>query len=164
MEIQVFLGVISIVYGMLMFFDFFFKSCMMLPYLEFLQNSGISIRFFRIMFYTTKINRTIQRWSTKLPWFYRQSFRLGCYVTLVLFPVAVGFVIASLFNGIGETESENVAQGAGQDVARLEILLPGVNLPLNQIGYYVTALLICSVVHEAGHGIAAVLEEVPVLG
>lgn len=34
--------------------------------------------------------------------------------------------------------------------------VPGVNLPISDIGYYVATLVICSVVHELGHAIAAV--------
>ena len=138
----------------------------MLPYIEFLQCSGISVKFFRLQFHTTKVNRTIVKWSTKMPSFYKNSFKLGCYLTGVLFPVAFGLVIASLFSSPSTTSDTQPVQVASrsEDMARLEILLPGVNLPLSQIGYYVVALLICSVVHEAGHGIAAVLEDVPLLG
>lgn len=147
---------------MLMFFDYFFKSCMMLPYLEFMKNSGFSVRFFRLQFYSTRMNRSIVKWSSKFPNFYRQSFKLGCYMSMLMLPLSLALVISSIFDG-GSQES-TVAASASGDVARLEILLPGVNLPLNQIGFYVVALLICSVVHEAGHGIAAVLEDVPVIG
>jgi len=45
-----------------------------------------------------------------------------------------------------------------------EIMLPGVNLPIDEIGYYIAALALSSVTHELGHGIAAVLEDVPVTG
>jgi S2P endopeptidase len=163
MEIYIFFGVVCIIYGMLMFFDFFFKSCMMLPYLEFLKATGITVKFFRLNFYTTGFNRFITRWSSKMPSIYRNSFMVGCYVTILLFPVAMCLVVASLFSGSAPT-ANGTTNNQVEDVARLEILLPGVNLPLNEIGYYILALLICSVVHEAGHGIAAVLEDVPVVG
>lgn len=140
----------------------------MLPYLQFLKSSGISIRFFRLQFYTTGMNRTIVKWTSRMPGFYRNSFKLGCYITMILFPIATILIIQSLFSGSsalpalnGNTEQAVVQS---EDLARLEILLPGVNLPLNQIGYYIAALLICSVVHEAGHAVAAVLEDVPVIG
>lgn len=162
-----FLSIVCIIYAMLMFFDFFFKSCMMLPYLEFLKSSGISIRFFRLQFYTTGMNRTIVKWSSRMPSFYRNSFKLGCYLSIILFPIAMGLVVSSLFSGSSaNTSIENTKAAVVQSTgaARLEILLPGVNLPIDQIGYYIIALLICSVVHEAGHAVAAVLEDVPVVG
>lgn len=160
MEVFVFLGIICLIYAMLMFFDYFFKSCMMLPYLDLLKSSGISVRFFRLQIYTTGFNRWIVKWSSKLPSVYRHSFKLGSYFSMILFPIALCLVIASLFPGSQSAEETSKSE----DIARLEILLPGVNLPLDQIGYYIVAVLICSVVHEAGHGIAAVLEDVPVLG
>lgn len=167
MEIQVFFGLVFLIHVILMFFDYFFKSCMLLPYLEFLQTSGFSIRFFRLQIYTTKINRIIIKWSSKIPNFYKHSFKLGCYITLLLFPVAMYFVIASLFSGTSKSANgKNISLPLAQteNVARLEILLPGVNLPVNQIGYYIIGLLICSIVHEAGHGISAVLDDVTVVG
>lgn len=163
MEFYVFLGVVGALYGILMFFDFFFRSCMMLPYIEFLQSTGISVRYFRLQFHTTGLNRFIVKWSSKMPSIYRNSFKLGCYMTMILFPFAMCLVIGSLFSG-STSSDENVPSAEKENSARLEILLPGVNLPFNQIVYYIVTLLICSVVHEAGHAIAAVLEDVPVLG
>ena len=34
--------------------------------------------------------------------------------------------------------------------------MPGVNLPMSQIYYYLLTLLVCGVLHEVGHAIAAV--------
>lgn len=36
------------------------------------------------------------------------------------------------------------------------VQVPGVNIPISDIGYYVLTLLICSVFHELGHATAAV--------
>lgn len=146
---------IIIIYGIVMFLDFFFKSCMMLPYIEFIQSSGITVKFFRLQFHTNTFNRFINRFSSKMPWIYKQSFKLGFYVTMILFPIAMCLMVISLFTiGSSPEPSEGMSKASGsadkEETAHLEILLPGVNLPLNQIGYYIFALLICSVVHEAG--------------
>lgn len=167
MDFLVLISIVTSFYGILMFLDYFFKSCMMLPYIEFLASTGISVNFFRLQFHTTKFgHRTIIKWTSKLPWVYRHSFKLGCYTAMLLFPLALLIVLASLFSGsISSTDGLSSNQLAkSQDIARLEILLPGVNLPLNQIGFYIISLLICSIVHELGHGFAAVLEDVPVTG
>lgn len=155
MAFVVFLGVVCLIYSFLMFLDFFFKSCMMLPYLEFLKTSGISVKFFRLIFYTKGFNRFLVKWTSKLPSIYRNSFKIGSYfVIIILFPIAMCLVIISLFSGY----QNNAAQSSGtENIARLEILIPGVNLPLDQVGFYILSLLICSVIHEAGHGIAAVV-------
>jgi hypothetical protein len=36
------------------------------------------------------------------------------------------------------------------------VQMPGVNLPVSQIWYYMLTLLICGILHEVGHAIAAV--------
>lgn len=46
----------------------------------------------------------------------------------------------------------------------LYLQMPGVNLPSNQIGYYLLTLFTCGVLHEAGHAVAAVREQVRVNG
>lgn len=42
--------------------------------------------------------------------------------------------------------------------------MPGVNLPFNEIGYYVLSLAICSIFHEFGHALAAAREDVQLFG
>ena len=34
--------------------------------------------------------------------------------------------------------------------------MPGVNLPASQVSYYLLTLLVCGILHEIGHAIAAV--------
>lgn len=34
--------------------------------------------------------------------------------------------------------------------------MPGINLPMSQIVYYMLTLFVCGVLHEVGHAIAAV--------
>ena len=34
--------------------------------------------------------------------------------------------------------------------------MPGVNLPASQLSYYLLTLLVCGILHEMGHAIAAV--------
>lgn len=92
------------------------------------------------------------------------SFKLGVYVTSLLFPVALVLVLISTFSSGSSGGSSDGISEKSSEIVRLEILLPGVNLPISQFGYYIVSMLICSVVHELGHGIAAVLEEIPVVG
>lgn len=40
-------------------------------------------------------------------------------------------------------------------LCRLE-QVPGVNLPISQLTYFFSAILISGVIHEVGHGVAAV--------
>lgn len=42
--------------------------------------------------------------------------------------------------------------------------MPGVNLPLNHLGFYILTLLMCVFLHEAGHAMAAIRERVRLHG
>lgn len=41
----------------------------------------------------------------------------------------------------------------------LHLQMPGVNLPASQVSYYLFTLLVCGILHEIGHAIAAVRYE-----
>lgn len=56
------------------------------------------------------------------------------------------------------------AQGDSTRGGVLQVVIPGVNLPSGEIGCYLATLLACSVVHEAGHAMAALAEGVAVHG
>ena len=43
-----------------------------------------------------------------------------------------------------------------KEEAMLQPVVPGVNLPSYDLPYYLITLLVCTVVHEIGHAIAAV--------
>ena len=43
-----------------------------------------------------------------------------------------------------------------KEEAILQPVLPGINLPKSDLPYYFLTLLVCTVVHEMGHAIAAV--------
>lgn len=77
------------------------------------------------------------------------------YLTLIMFPFAVLLIVTalvqSLFVGSHYSSEQNVL---------VEPVIPGVNLPASELGYYCLALLVCSIFHELGHAIAAVHEDV----
>lgn len=150
------------------------------PYDAFLKNTGVNVQFMHLKWHTTAFNRLVLRlgnsggsccrsWLTK-------SFTVGVLIALSLVPVGIILLFITIFGG-GTNSSSGAAvtgNGAGSKILdntaaskqtiSLEILLPGVNLPLEEIGYYVATLLISTVVHELGHAIAAVLEDIPVTG
>ncbi|XP_053687402.1 membrane-bound transcription factor site-2 protease [Sabethes cyaneus] len=163
MDMLIILGVVVLIYGLLLFFDNFFKSCMHYPYEVFLRKTGLSVKLFRLQWHTTALNRSIVKWSTAYPKLLDLNFSLGVYVSILLMPVASCLLIATAFhtNAAGKTSAE---AGSGKQAVSLELLFPGVNLPFNEIGYYLAALAINSIVHELGHGLAAVLEDVPIKG
>ncbi|MEE6469272.1 hypothetical protein FKM82_008559 [Ascaphus truei] len=49
---------------------------------------------------------------------------------------------------------------ASQNDRMLQVVVPGVNLPISQLTYFFSAILISGVIHEVGHGVAAIREQV----
>lgn len=72
-----------------------------------------------------------------------------------MLPVAVILVLLAtiqiLFQDTNVENDHNVI---------IEPVLPGINLPASEFGYYSVTLIFCSVVHEIGHALAAVKEDV----
>lgn len=130
------------------------------PYTAFLQGTGLTVKIFRLQWHTTAFNRSIVKWSTKYPKLFYYSFTVGVYFVFALVPLASILLTISAFH-IADKSSDT---SKINENIRLEILLPGVNLPFDEIGFYVVSLAICSIVHELGHGLAAVLEDVAVKG
>uniref|UniRef100_A0A182V141 Membrane-bound transcription factor site-2 protease n=1 Tax=Anopheles merus TaxID=30066 RepID=A0A182V141_ANOME len=175
MELIVILGVVVLLYVVLLFFDGFFKSCMHYPYDAFLRGTGLTVKFLRLQWHTTALNRSIVKWSTKYPKILDCSFNAGVYLSLVLMPFAIVMIVVSSLqtNLHGQSAKVVTTGGAGggdprssaaRRMVEIDLVVPGVNLPINELGYYVAALAINSVVHELGHGLAAVLEDVQIRG
>ncbi|XP_005188640.2 membrane-bound transcription factor site-2 protease [Musca domestica] len=177
MDPWIFFGVLIAIYGVLLFFDRFFKSCMHYPYEAFLTNTGLTVGLFHLKWHTTAFNRWVLRLGNNSGNCCRQlinkSFTVGVLVALSLVPVGIILLFITIFGGGGgsgkETDVNNFATGGAANVVKsqginVEILLPGVNLPLEEIGYYVATLLISTVIHELGHALAAVMEDIPVTG
>lgn len=137
------------------------------PYDAFLQNTGVSVNFMSLHWHTSAFNRMLLRWGSAGNSCTRRvmltSFNFGVLVTFLLLPIGLIVIIVTIFSS-GEADGSALASPSGVPPVQLEILLPGVNLPLEEIGYYITTLVLCLVVHEMGHALAAVLEDVPVTG
>lgn len=128
------------------------------PYLALLEGTGLKFGFLHMSWYTAAFNRTVYKWGSKSPRFLQQWFSLGCYTTLILLPVAVGIVLKSGADYLTPDDGKYVRKGP-----ILESAIPGVNLPAEDLGYYLFSLVLSSVIHELGHALAAVREDVPLI-
>ncbi|KAJ9591941.1 hypothetical protein L9F63_001543 [Diploptera punctata] len=152
MDSLTFLIVVSLIHCALIFFDTLFKSCSHYPYLYFLHNTGLQVQVFQVRWFTTAFNRLIQKCGSWRPSFLDLWFSFGSTCCLLLLPLAVYVVVKTAMDA-WQTESQT---NSGKSTFILEPMVPGLNLPLSDIGYYVTTLVICSTVHELGHAVAAV--------
>ncbi|XP_012261670.1 membrane-bound transcription factor site-2 protease [Athalia rosae] len=156
-SINILIG-IGLIHCTLFFFDTFFKSCSHYPYLYFLENTGLEIQVLRVKWYTTACNRMIMKWAMDRSRFWLAWFNAGVIITVLLLPIASFIILKMTFSlWIGQSPKDSGIQ-------TLEPMLPGVNLPLNEIGYYAATLALCSIVHEFGHALAAAREDVQVFG
>ncbi|KAK9884588.1 hypothetical protein WA026_007430 [Henosepilachna vigintioctopunctata] len=155
MDIKVGLIIVAVGHCVLHFFDSFFKSCAHYPYIKFLDGTGLSIKFLNIQWTTTAFNRTLLRLGNihSTSKFLDTWFSVGLIASLILLPIAVILLFYSFIQQFLHTKNDII----------LTPVIPGVNLPASEILFYTITLVICSVMHEFGHALAAVKEDVQVL-
>ena len=120
-----------------------------------LEAWGMSLTFAHVRCYTTKFNRFFQRAGNWSKHSCRLWFTLGALSGVLLMFLSVVVLLLTLLQALGQSDST-------QQV--LTPVMPGVNLPWSDIAYYLVALIVCGVFHEAGHAVAASLEQVRVNG
>uniref|UniRef100_A0A3B3B4S0 Membrane-bound transcription factor site-2 protease n=1 Tax=Oryzias melastigma TaxID=30732 RepID=A0A3B3B4S0_ORYME len=74
---------------------------------------------------------------------------------------SVVLLVRTLQQTYAQMTTDNPRMGTQQ---ALQVVVPGVNLPTSQLVYFFTALLLSGVVHELGHAVAALREQVRVNG
>ncbi|KAL8566957.1 hypothetical protein ACOMHN_059757 [Nucella lapillus] len=124
-------------------------------YRHFLDKTGLSVLICQLRWYTPLFNRCFLRVGQWRPSFLRWWFTCGVFVALVTMLLSVFLLGLLVFNTLRQKPVE-------QQV--LTPVMPGINLPVSQIWYYMLTLLICGILHEVGHAIAAVREQVRVNG
>ncbi|XP_039289082.1 membrane-bound transcription factor site-2 protease-like [Nilaparvata lugens] len=143
-------------------FDTIFKSCLFLPYLHLLKNTGLVIQPFRLVWFTTAFNRLIQKWGSVRPRLLTAWFTVGTWTAMALLPYAVWLLLHSVFQLTKQAIRDDGSPSS--DSVILQPVVPGVNLPITDLGYYMITLLFSTVIHEMGHAIAAVREDAHIAG
>ncbi|KAM4699173.1 membrane-bound transcription factor site-2 protease [Discoglossus pictus] len=130
-----------------------FKS----TYEDWLTTQGLSISPFHIRWQTSLFNRLFYKWGRWKPRFLYIWFSLG----MIFGIIAMFGSIILLGKTLMQTLSQMMAESPGyQNDRMLQVVVPGVNLPISQLTYFFSAILISGVIHEVGHGVAAVRETV----
>lgn len=156
MALTTFLATSALIHAAIYFTDQFLKSCINVPYLYFLENIGLTVKPLQLLWFTTAFNRSVTKWALWKPRFFRVWFTIGAVlVSLLLLPSIFLLLscLVSYFQPVHEKSSRI-----------LEPVVPGINLPLKELPYYFATLLVASFIHEAGHAMAAVKEDVHVNG
>nr|XP_034972336.1 membrane-bound transcription factor site-2 protease isoform X2 [Zootoca vivipara] len=133
------------------------SSSLKTSYEDWLTYYGLTISPFHMRWQTALFNRLFYNWGRWKPRLLYLWFSAGMF-----------FGIAAMFGSVFllgktlmQTLSQMLSEGpAGQNDQMLQVVVPGVNLPISQLSYFFTAILISGVIHEVGHGVAAIREQV----
>nr|CAB3263676.1 membrane-bound transcription factor site-2 protease [Phallusia mammillata] len=128
---------------------------------NFLQNNNIFVTPFQVRWFTQRWNR----WIVKLgrSWNLKIWFDLGVLFGGVSMVAATALLIHTLLTSIKDLPFfREPSQLASPQV--LTVIVPGINLPLKDIWYLLSAVLISGILHELGHALAAASEGVKMNG
>ncbi|XP_026804668.1 membrane-bound transcription factor site-2 protease [Rhopalosiphum maidis] len=165
MDFFVLLAIIVVFYVALLFFDFTLKSCSHYPYLMLMQKTGLSVGPFQLRWYTTSLNRLILKMSFWQPKFQTNWFTFGSWITICLIIPSICLVIVSSAQLCKKLFTEPTSEpSSNQQDTFLEPIVPGINLPMSDLSYYIFALMFSTVFHELGHALAAIREDMHVEG
>ena len=126
-------------------------------YQQNLDDWGISVSFAHVRCYTTKFNKFFHSIGNYNKPLCRIWFGLGAFIGVALMLASMVVLFFALYQALFASVSDS-----SQPV--LTPIMPGVNLPWNDIAYYLLTLIICAVFHEVGHALAASTEQVRVNG
>ncbi|KAM4533817.1 membrane-bound transcription factor site-2 protease isoform 1-T1 [Odontesthes bonariensis] len=113
------------------------------------------------------------RWQTTMfNWLFAHCARINPRALYLWFNSGLVFGIAAMFGSVvlliktlqqtyAQMTTDNPRIGGQQ---ALQVVVPGVNLPTGQLAYFFIALLLSGVIHELGHAVAALREQVRVNG
>ncbi|XP_060755692.1 membrane-bound transcription factor site-2 protease isoform X1 [Neoarius graeffei] len=137
------------------------SSSLKVRYESWLSSSGVSLSPFHVRWHTSLFNSLFARCA-----------RLNPHFLYIWFSAGMVFGVVAMFGSVlllGRTLLQTLAQmmaetpdGSHEQV--LQVVVPGVNLPVSQLAYFFIAILVSGVIHEFGHGVAALREQVRLNG
>ncbi|UJR22518.1 hypothetical protein I4U23_025568 [Adineta vaga] len=142
------------------------------PYGRLLRSLGCHISICNIMFYTTSFNRLFYRIGSKNARLWKGWFTIGIFIAmitsicacLILFFLPMRYVYDLRQQSISSKQNLTTFKQNERDTLLIQPIIPGVNVPLEQMVHFFLALLVCTVFHEFGHAVAATAEQVRLNG
>ncbi|XP_029459257.1 LOW QUALITY PROTEIN: membrane-bound transcription factor site-2 protease [Rhinatrema bivittatum] len=130
-------------------------------YGDWLISHGLSISPFHVRWQTCVFNRLLYKWGRWKPRFLYLWFSLGMVFGIIAMFGSVILLGKTLLQTLAQMMTESPA---AQSDRMLQVVVPGINLPVGQLAYFFSAILISGVIHEIGHGVAAIREQVRLNG
>lgn len=137
--------------------DYYLKRSRSLrfSYRDLLERMGVRLSFGYFRVYSVRLNGIFTHVEHSWPRTVSAWFTAGMYAGVAVMFASVLLLVVNLVSYFRVQEAEEHV---------LVPVVPGVNLPWSQVGYYFVILLFLAVVHEAGHAFAAAREQVRVNG
>nr|XP_057916955.1 membrane-bound transcription factor site-2 protease-like [Doryrhamphus excisus] len=132
-----------------------------ISYESWLARRGLMLSPFHLRWQTCMFNRLFAYCSRIRPRALYLWFNSGLVFGLVAMLVSVVLLVKTLQQTLAQMTTDNPRMGAQQ---ALQVVVPGVNLPTSHLAYFFLALLLSGVIHELGHAVAAMREQVRVNG
>ncbi|XP_012675652.1 membrane-bound transcription factor site-2 protease isoform X2 [Clupea harengus] len=130
-------------------------------YETWLSSNGLTLSPFHVRWQTGLFNRLFARCASLNPHFLHVWFSMGMVFGVVAMFGSVILLSQTLHQTLKQMTSE-APEGSHEQV--LQVVVPGVNLPVSQLAYFFSAILVSGVIHEFGHGVAALREQVRLNG
>ncbi|XP_063730150.1 LOW QUALITY PROTEIN: membrane-bound transcription factor site-2 protease [Eleginops maclovinus] len=130
-------------------------------YESWLASRGLMLSPFHVRWQTTMFNRLFAYCARINPRAQYLWFNSGLVFGVMAMVGSVVLLIRTLQQTLAQMTSDNPRMGSQQT---LQVVIPGVNLPTSQLAYFFIALLLSGVIHELGHAVAALREQVRVNG
>ncbi|OAD08868.1 hypothetical protein MUCCIDRAFT_76257 [Mucor lusitanicus CBS 277.49] len=140
------------------------------------QRDQWEIKLFQVKYTTQRLNNLFGKLTRLSPSFWNMWFTCGViaasiliFVGMVVILFAAVKILASAKQIIMPSQPINSSnlrkrgiEGVDEDDQVFLPMIPGVTLPMSHIGYYLLALTVCGLFHEAGHAIASYSQGVPI--
>ncbi|CAF2048445.1 unnamed protein product [Rotaria magnacalcarata] len=144
-------------------------------YIRILRSLGCHISICNIGFYSTSFNRLFYQIGRKKPHLWKIWFTIGIFVAFITAVFSCSILVFLPLKYIYDRQQpvlftrqnltdKNVPIEKDRDKLWIQPIIPGVNVPLEELGHFFLALLVCTLFHELGHAIAASVEQVRVNG
>ncbi|KAM9712932.1 membrane-bound transcription factor site-2 protease [Menidia menidia] len=132
-----------------------------ISYESWLASRGLMLSPFHVRWQTTMFNRLFAHCARINPRALYLWFNSGLVFGVVAMFGSVLLLVRTLQQTYAQMTTDNPRIGGQQ---ALQVVVPGVNLPTSQLAYFFSALLLSGILHELGHAVAALREQVRVNG
>lgn len=117
-----------------------------MSYISFAREIGLTVNYYTIKFFFPNFNRKLFKRTSNKPFYY--FYRAGSFITCLTLPLAIVIIfftmkslIKQVLNSIFlKTDSLQTDQ---INLITLRPVLPGINLPLGHLPYFLISLAVC---------------------